>query len=145
MLSLRNCKKDDFDQVYFLLSQLWKQETLPRDVLLNVYDRALASALQTYVCASNEDNQIVGFCSLSLKNNLWQGGYLAHIDELIVDVKHRGQGIGGQLLDAIIKIAIAGGCRRIELDSAFHRKEAHEFYARRGFEKRAYLFSKCCG
>jgi glucosamine-phosphate N-acetyltransferase len=32
--------------------------------------------------------------------------------------------------------------RRVELDSAFHRKQAHRFYEQLGFENRAYLFSK---
>ena len=34
------------------------------------------------------------------------------------------------------------GCKKIELDSGFPREEAHKFYERIGFEKRAYLFSK---
>jgi len=145
MIAIRRCKKDDFDQVYLLLRQLWEKQTLPQAVLQSVYDRGLDSHLQNYICASTEADKIVGFCSLSLKNNLWQGGYLAHIDELIVDAEHRGRGVGGRLLDAIIEIAAARGCPRVELDSAFHRAEAHEFYGGRGFEKRAYRFSKRCG
>jgi hypothetical protein len=31
---------------------------------------------------------------------------------------------------------------RVELESAFHRKKAHAFYERQGFENRGYLFSK---
>lgn len=42
----------------------------------------------------------------------------------------------------IEKIAKSHGCKRLELDSAFHRVLAHEFYERLGFEKRAYLFSR---
>jgi ribosomal protein S18 acetylase RimI-like enzyme len=33
------------------------------------------------------------------------------------------------------------GLKRLELDSAFHREKAHEFYIKLGFEKRAFLFS----
>ena len=44
-------------------------------------------------------DQIVGFCSLTIKNNLWQAGNLGHIDELVVDEKYRGQRIGIQLID----------------------------------------------
>jgi hypothetical protein len=32
--------------------------------------------------------------------------------------------------------------KRLELDSAFHRTNAHAFYDKLGFEKRAYLFTK---
>jgi glucosamine-phosphate N-acetyltransferase len=37
---------------------------------------------------------------------------------------------------------VAVGCKQFELDSAFHRKEAHAFYEQRRFERRALLFSK---
>jgi len=97
--------------------------------------------LNTAFCAV-EGDRVIGFCSLTLKSNLWQAGYLGHIDELIVDEQHRGRGIGRSLLNAIIEAAVKNGCSRIELDSAFHRKDAHKFYETQGFENRAYLFSK---
>jgi len=85
---------------------------------------------------------IIGFCSLTIKNNLWQAGNLGHIDELIVDDNYRGKGVGSKLMDEITRIAKENQCKRIELDSAFHRKEAHRFYENEGYENRAYLFSK---
>ena len=42
----------------------------------------------------------------------------------------------------IEELAVGVGCRRLELDSAFHFKEAHAFYEQRRFERRALLFSK---
>ena len=69
-------------------------------------------------------------------------GNLGHIDELIVDKKFRGQGIGQSLLEKMTEIARENDCKRIELDSAFNRREAHVFYEKSGFENRAYLFSK---
>ena len=53
-----------------------------------------------------------------------------------------GQGIGKKLMKRITKIAKENSCKRIELDSAFHRKNAHGFYKSIGYEIRAYLFSK---
>lgn len=79
---------------------------------------------------------------MTIKNNLWQEGFLAHLDELVVNSAHRGCGLGSQLLEAMISLAKERGCVRVELDSAFHRTEAHAFYECRGFENRAYLFSK---
>jgi GNAT superfamily N-acetyltransferase len=55
---------------------------------------------------------------------------------------NRGCGLGTQLLVEIVRCAKLRGCKRVELDSAFHREEAHQFYLRNGFENRAYLFSK---
>ena len=141
MIAIRPCASEDFLQVLVLLEQLWPDKTLDAEALSGVYSRGLASGLQHYLCAV-EGEKIVGFCSLSIKNNLWQAGYLAHIDELVVGKEKRGRGIGSALLNAIIQIAAEAGCSSVELDSAFHRSEAHRFYQKHGFENRAYLFSK---
>lgn len=138
---LRYCSDADFDAVYMLLKQLWPNRELDFESLCNVYRRAVHSDNQKLIAALI-DNNMVGFCSLTIKNNLWQVGNLGHIDELIVDEKHRGKGIGKSLLSQIIIIAKENGCRQIELDSAFHREKAHRFYENLGFENRAYLFSK---
>jgi GNAT superfamily N-acetyltransferase len=141
MAEIRECREEDFEQILPLLQQLWPAKTLNHDHLRVVYERGRRSDLQHYICAV-ESGRIAGFCSLTLKNNLWQEGYLAHVDELIVNHADRGRGIGSQLLEAIIAYAVERSCMRVELDTAFHRTEAHAFYERQGFENRAYLFSK---
>ncbi len=141
MWQVRDCVETDFGQILPLLHQLWPSKELNDAALRAVFERGLRSDCQRYICAT-EDGHVIGFCSLSLKNNLWQAGYLAHVDELIVDAPHTGRGIGRALLTSIIAIAAERGCSRVELDSAFHRKRAHKFYQAEGFENRAYLFSK---
>jgi GNAT superfamily N-acetyltransferase len=59
----------------------------------------------------------------------------------VVDEKQRGKGFGTMLINKSIKDSKAKGLKRLELDSAFHREKAHEFYLKLGFEKRAFLFS----
>jgi ribosomal protein S18 acetylase RimI-like enzyme len=141
MILIRDCADADFNQVFVLLEELWPDKALDAEATHLVYDRALACDLQRYLCAVDDAN-VVGFCSLTIKNNLWQAGYLGHIDELIVSEQMRGRGIGRALLAAVIEIAIKANCSRVELDSALHRSETHDFYQRQGFENRAYLFSK---
>lgn len=46
------------------------------------------------------------------------------------------------LLDEIQETARSMDCAKIELESVFHRHEAHEFYEKMKFEKRAYFFSR---
>ena len=140
MVQIRKCSDSDFGAVLMLLHQLWPNKPLDTQSLQLVYDLALSSKNQVYLCAV-EENKVVGFGSLTIKNNLWQEGNLGHIDELVVDSNSRGKGIGRQLLSQLIILAKEMKCRRIELDTAFHRKEAHRFYEQQGFENRAYLFS----
>jgi glucosamine-phosphate N-acetyltransferase len=141
MVHMRPCSDADFDGVLMLLRQLWLDRPLNTHALRTSFNQALTSNSQDYLCAT-ENGKIVGFGSLAIKNSLWQEGYLGHIDELVVDKTCRNRGIGTQLLESLIKLAYKKGCHRVELDSAFHRTQAHRFYEQHDFEKRAILFSK---
>jgi ribosomal protein S18 acetylase RimI-like enzyme len=138
---LRKPTADDFDEVYGLLQQLWQDRALDLDRLREVFLTQLSSDCEEYRIAEVE-GRVVGFGSLVMKNSLWAEGRWAQVQELVVDEVYRGRGIGTQLLDGLTEIARVKGCARIELDSAFHRTEAHGFYEARGFRKRAYWFSK---
>jgi ribosomal protein S18 acetylase RimI-like enzyme len=140
-MHIRKSTSEDFEQIYALLNQLWPGAKLSRRKLRIAFRRALRSDHQHYLCAV--DNQvIIGLCTLSMKSSLWQQGTIAHIDELVVDQVYRGRGIGTALMKKAFTIAGKRGCSQIELDSAFHRKRAHSFYERLGFENRAYVFSR---
>ncbi len=141
MWTVRFCSEVDFDSVLALLGELWPGRQLDSGALHTAYGRALTSETQFYLCAENE-GKVAGFCSLTLKNSLWQAGFLAHLDELIVAERHRRKGIGRALLAAAVELATSKNCARIELDSGFHREAAHRFYESQGFENRAYIFSK---
>ena len=140
-VQVRPCQPEDFDGVLRLLAQLWPNQSLDPNRTRCVFDRAVISDRQVYLCAILQE-QVVGFGSLTIKNNLWQQGYLANVDELVVEEEQRRRGIGEQLLAHLVELAIQRDCRRIELDSSFHREPAHRFYEALGFQKRAFLFSK---
>jgi ribosomal protein S18 acetylase RimI-like enzyme len=140
-LQIRACLAGDFYGVAALLGQLWPEKRPDHAALRAVYDRALACDSQAYICAA-EGERIVGFASLAIRDSLWQEGGLAHVDELVVDEEHRGRGAGARLLEHLAALVKERGCRRIELDSAYHRQEAQRFYERQGFENRGCIFSK---
>lgn len=141
MIEIRETHEDDFGDVVLLLQQLWPDRSLDCEALRRVFHAALASDSQVYLSAC-DGPRVVGFASLTVKNNLWQAGNLGHVDELVVDANYRGNGIGTRLLDSVCGEARKKHCARIELDSGLHRDVAHEFYYRLGFERRALLFSK---
>jgi len=138
---IRNVISSDFDPIFELLRQLWTYKTLHKEKMKDMFNRNLLEEHIIYRCAVEEDT-IIGFCSVTIKNNLWQQAFLGNIDELVVDETHRGKGTGSALIADIIKIAREKGCVQIELDSSFHREKAHQFYRNLGFESRAYLFTK---
>lgn len=141
MLDIRRCREDDYPAIARLLRQLWPTASINDQLLRNCFLEGLASDAHHFFCAE-ENGCVLGFCSVIFKNSLWQQGILAHINELVVDESARGHGIGTQLLENAIGMAARCGAARVELDSAFHRTEAHSFYQKLGFENRAFLFSK---
>jgi len=138
---VRTCTADDFDQVYRLLRQLWPRKRLSRSKLRAVYDLRLDSPFSQHLCVT-EGDRLVGFAALTFENSLWMQGRLAIVEEFVVEESYRGRGIGTRLLEAAVAMARARGARRVELDSATHRTEAHAFYRQRGFENRGFVFSK---
>ena len=141
MLDIRPTQPKDFEDVFILLGQLWPDKPLDHNRLREVFDKVLASEGCIYLSACDGD-KIIGFCTVMIRSSLWQESRLATIGELVVDRACRGHGVGTALLEKSAQIARQNGCRCIELDSAFHRTAAHGFYESKGFEKRAFLFSK---
>jgi ribosomal protein S18 acetylase RimI-like enzyme len=140
-MEIRRCSLDDFEHVFPLLQQLWPQKTLHGETVRELFSLGIKSPNVEYLCAV-VDSRIIGFCSMLIKYNLWQEGRLAHIDELVVDERFRGQGVGSRLVEAMTAAAQEKECKKIELDTAFHKEDSHRFYKHLGFENRAFLFSK---
>ena len=78
---------------------------------------------------------MIGFCAYAIVNNLWQEGRISYVYAMVVDEAHRGKGYGKQLIQAFLDMSRTQGLKRMELDSAFQRLQAHEFYEHLGFAK----------
>lgn len=64
------------------------------------------------------------------------------IDDLVVDAKHRGAGLGKLMLGWLEERAIQAGCRQIQLISRVVREGAHRFYYANGFGMDCFHFRK---
>jgi len=140
-IHLRAMQPQDFDEIVPLLKQLWPARTIDVPAARALFERGLASDRRAYLCACQGD-RIVGVCTLIIRDCLWLQGDVGYLCDLVVHESQRGAGIGTALVEKAAEIAQARGCLRLELDSGFHRPEAHRFYEHRGFEKRAFLFSR---
>jgi ribosomal protein S18 acetylase RimI-like enzyme len=63
-------------------------------------------------------------------------GLRARIEDVVVDARARGQGVGEALSREAIRLAAAAGARTIDLTSRLDRAEANRLYERLGFEPR---------
>jgi len=140
-VTIRPTKREDFEAIIPLLQQLWPANPIDFAAARDIFSRGLANDRRAYFCACVGE-RIIGFGTLMIRDCLWLPGDVGYICDLVVDQEHRGSGVGSALVERAVQIAQERGCRRVELDSGFHRTEAHRFYEHRGFEKRAFLFSR---
>jgi glucosamine-phosphate N-acetyltransferase len=140
-IEIRHCRSDDFVEIIPLLRQLWEDKPINPEALRPIFERALHSSSKVYLCCVL-GNQIIGFGSLTIKENLWPKGHVGYIDELVVKDSHRGTAVGTAILDRLVTAAQELNCCKVELDCAFFRERAHEFYEKNGFYKRCYVFCK---
>jgi GNAT superfamily N-acetyltransferase len=62
------------------------------------------------------------------------------LGEVMVDEELRGQGIGTDLVKAVIEKAKDIGCYKLLADSRFEREKVHGWYEKLGFTKHGYGF-----
>ncbi|MDR2926753.1 MAG: GNAT family N-acetyltransferase [Cytophagaceae bacterium] len=144
MIEIRTLTINDTDALIVLLAQLWTDKPIDRTEVKRVIEKGLNSGSQTYICAT-DGGKLIGYCSLTVKNNLWLEANSGIVDELVVDEVHRNRGVGKMLMAEIERIAKDSECKRLDVESADHRVVAHEFYEELGFEKyeySSYYFAK---
>ena len=88
--------------------------------------------------AASDDSDMVAYVAVHWLPYLIKTGPEGFISELFVHERARGQGLGTELLDAVIAEAVTRGCSRLQLIN-FRDRESYErgFYTKAGWEERA--------
>jgi GNAT superfamily N-acetyltransferase len=76
---------------------------------------------------------VVGLTGVRLERGFELDGHYARLLVLVVADRHRGQGVGAQLLAAVETWAAEHGASLVLLTSATRRLDAHRFYLRHGY------------
>lgn len=93
-----------------------------------------------HVCvAEDDDGEVIGLISASVRPTLWHPGPVAVIDELIVDRSARERGVGKALLNAVITWARKRGASEIEVSTEKDNEAAQTYYRHHGFEHESVL------
>ena len=84
--------------------------------------------------ARNQESKIVGMITVLI----FRIPYVkkSTIEDLVVDVNLRGQGIGSQLMEEAVKVAKENGAHYVDFTSRPRRDESNSLYEKLGFEKR---------
>ena len=80
------------------------------------------------------DGRVVGVGTARVFPAINQNGLVAWLTALVVAERVRGRGVGTQIVKVAEQWARDQGASRLALTSALHRKEAHEFYKRLGYD-----------
>ena len=140
-VQIRPMVAKDADGVAALATQLGYPST-PDDVHRR-FERIAANDLHAVFVAGSQDRQVDGWVHVFVCHLMESDPY-AEIGGLIVDERRRGSGIGHRLLEQAETWARAKACASIRLRSNIIRKEAHEFYLKRGYTviKTQHAFAK---
>lgn len=135
-LTIRSATKEDLPELLKLLGQLHGEE--PHDAitkeLKGAAEDVLSNPLRTLLVAERE-GEMVGTLDLIVVPNLTRGGKpWGVIENVVVDVAQRRQGIGGSLLDSAVEIARGRGCYKLQLVSHQKRDAAHALYRHAHFD-----------
>lgn len=128
-MKMRKAEKKDAERLINLMDQLGYKigaETLHKN--LDLYGTA--------VFVAEIEGEVVGCLAYHILPQFHSEERYMRIVSLVVDQRHRNQGIGKKLLQEAEKIATKNRCAVIELTSAAHRipSGAHAFYLGQGYK-----------
>jgi GNAT superfamily N-acetyltransferase len=132
---VRDAMVADLPVLVPLLGQLNEARNAPTAQHMRAFDEIEVDPRQ-HVLVVEDGRTIVGTAALTVIPNLGRDARpVALIENVVVDARCRGRGIGALLMREAIGRARAAGCYRVALMSRKHRTDAHRFYERLGFER----------
>jgi len=138
---IRNASSEDAEVVMRLLRQLWPDRDLNEEKMIETFMDSLRRPEYYNFCAE-VSGKVAAFCAGMSLNNLYDQGRICYLTTLIVDSEYRGCRIGSRMMERLKQYSLENDCVTIELYTALYRVDAHRFYEREGFVKRAFMYSQ---
>lgn len=124
-------KKIDLKKINNLINQLDpKCQPLTPFLLKKIFQQKHTVVIGAY--KNNKDHSLIGIIVLIFYRTF--SGYRCRLEDLVVDEKERGKGIGKKLLKKAISLAKNKKVDFIELTSRPERKIANHLYQKMGFK-----------
>lgn len=99
----------------------------------------LAKPATGTILVARYQDRVVAMVNLLYTVSTALGQKVALLEDMIVDPKQRGSGVGSQLLEAAVVHCRETGCGRITLLTDHDNLDAQRFYQRQGFEPSAMI------
>ena len=130
---IRRASAKDLPVVTRLLTELGSESELPQHRARALF-RKMRRHTGYHIYLALVDGEPAGTFSLFVIPTLMHDGASeALVDGVVVTDRHRGKGIGKQMMQHAMKIAADSGCYKLALSSNLSRDDAHRFYRDLGF------------
>jgi ribosomal protein S18 acetylase RimI-like enzyme len=141
-VTIRRARRDDVGAIVTMLAddalggpRERIEDPLPASYFA-AFDRVAADPNITLVVAQGEAGAVIGCLQLCILPGLSsQGASRGLIEDVRVDSRLRGRGIGEQLVQWAVAEARSRGCKLVELLTNNSRVDAQRFYERLGFAR----------
>jgi ribosomal protein S18 acetylase RimI-like enzyme len=137
--TIRPATTDDVASMIQLVGQYWRFEAIEgfdSSKIQALLKRVIAEPALGQAWLATVEGRSAGYLLAVFVFSLEYQGLTAEIDELFVSPDHRGQGLGGRLLDTAEESFRARGCTKVFLQVGRDNDEARAFYRSRGFRGR---------
>ena len=125
--------KIDIKTIEHLLRQLTICQEL-ENIRFDVLRQILKNNPYHVIYAIRVDNEVIGMITLLIEHKLIHDfGKVCHIEDFVIDKKHRGKGIGKMVMDIIKDLCYEIECYKIVLNC---KTEVQDFYRNCGFTQK---------
>lgn len=136
-ITIRNACSEDVETMVALLKQLFTIET-DFKIDLDRHRQGLCLMLDgcgkhRCVKVAESDGAVVGMGTVQLLISTAEGNVVALVEDLVVESRWRGQGIGHQIMDALERWCLDRGATRLQLLADRTNFSALDFYDRIGW------------
>ncbi|WP_372806802.1 N-acetyltransferase family protein [Pontiella sp.] len=134
-MKIRIATKDDVPAMAELLRQLFALEidftadyATQKQGLDLLLDRP-----NTAIFVAERKEQVIGMCTVQIHVSTAKGREVGVVEDVVVDIAHRGKGVGSALLRALEDWAAERGLARLQLLADRDNHPALGFYRRQGW------------
>jgi GNAT superfamily N-acetyltransferase len=135
---IRRAGHADADAVFSLLAQLGERYTPDRPVFDEAYLQAVEQADDHILFVADDDGAVVGYALATIARLFYTNGDSAQLQELVVDERARGRGIGSLLVATIERECLDRGVRQLTVATL----RSASFYERLDYRSTADFLKK---
>ncbi len=132
-------RRKHFPIVYDFLQQLWEGKEIDKKRTKKYFLYRLRSP-RYKIFLMKLDGEIVGYTSYKYEKD-YEFGLICYVDEIVVNKKLRGKGIGSMIVKFLEKTN-KEKCNMIRLHTDLVRKKTRNFYKKKRFKDTGVVFEK---